>query len=79
MRLLAVLPSLLILVTAALADGPADNRSDQVRRVPPPGVAIPDTARQELTAGAARLATELESLRGSLTNRPALAALLAAC
>lgn len=76
MRLLAVLPSLLILVTAALADGPADNRSDQVRRVPPPGVAIPDTARQELTAGAARLATELESLRGSLTNRPALAALL---
>ena len=76
MRLLhtALIP--LFLVGFALADGPADNRSDQVRRIPPPGLAIPEPARQELGDGAGRLAAELESLRTDLAAQPALLAVL---
>lgn len=54
-----------------LADGPADNRSDQVRRVPPAGVVIPADARQELTDGAARLGAEIDSARKSLGEKDA--------
>ncbi len=54
-----------------LADGPADNRSDQVRRVPPPGIAVPEDVRRELTAGVARLGHDLESARGTLTEKDA--------
>ena len=55
-----------------VADGPADNRSDQVRRVPPAGVAVPADARQELTEAAARLGTELETARTSLGEKDAV-------
>lgn len=58
------------------ADGPADNLADKVRRVPGPGVAIPDDARHELTEGVGQLSAEIEALRSSLTNQPALLARL---
>lgn len=58
------------------ADGPADNRSDQVRRIPPPGVAIPEDARRELTDGVAQLGREIDALRQASTNQPARLALL---
>lgn len=63
-------------VVIARADGPADNLTDKVRRIPPPGIALPDEARRELTVGAAQLAGEIDALRGSLTNKPALLARL---
>lgn len=66
----------LILVVSAAADGPADNRLDQVRRVPPPGMAIPEEARRELTDGAARLALQLEQLRTDMAKRPDVMAAL---
>lgn len=69
----------LILVSAISslrADGPADNMADKVRRIPPPGVIIPEGARRELTEGAAQLASEIDLLRGALTNKPALLARL---
>jgi hypothetical protein len=67
---------LAVAVVLARADGPADNVADKVRRIPPPGIAIPEDARRELTEGAAQLAGEIDALRGALTNRPALLARL---
>ncbi|MFN0067276.1 MAG: prolyl oligopeptidase family serine peptidase [Limisphaerales bacterium] len=57
-------------------DGPADNRSDNVRPIPPPGVAIAAGDRVELSARAAVLAAELDALESALTNQPALLARL---
>jgi hypothetical protein len=48
------------------ADGPADNLPDQVRRVPPPGVALAPQDRAELQAGVDQLGREIESLRSEL-------------
>ncbi len=72
-----VLAALLVWTGFRLAaDGPADNRLDNVRRVPPPGIPIPAALHEEMAAGAQRLGTELLSLRQSLSNQPALLALL---
>src|ERR671925_20054 len=60
----------------ARADGPSDNLPDKVRRIPPAGIKIPDADRAELERGVAELGKEIESLRGELKGRPALAALL---
>ncbi len=68
-----LLTFLLPFALAALrADGPADNQLDKVRRIPGPGVAIPDEARRELGEGVAQLGAQIESLRTALTNKPAL-------
>ncbi len=45
------------------ADGPEDNRVEKVRPMPPPGIAIPEEARQELEKGLQELAAEISSLR----------------
>ena len=60
----------------ALADGPVDNQTNQVRRVPPPGVVIPEAQRQELTSGVENLGKEIDLLRGDLVKQPALLARL---
>ena len=65
-----------ITVVTALADGPTDNLADKVRRIPPPGFAIIEADRSEFTEGAARLAKDLEALRGELKSKPALLDLL---
>ncbi len=79
MRFTQFLPLPLLLsgcLATAYADGPADNRSDQVRRVPPPGVAVPDSTRAELSAEVARLGADLEALKTDLAKKPALLARL---
>ncbi len=53
---LALLPAVPV-----LADGPKDNLPDNVRRIPPPGVAIPDEVRAELTARAAALREAIDA------------------
>ncbi len=58
------------------ADGPADNLPDQVRRVPPPGIALPAADRAELETGVAELGREIDALRAALKNKPALLDLL---
>lgn len=60
----------------ALADGPADNQLDRVRRIPPAGVAISDDDRKELQSGAEQLARELDSVRQSLSKNAKLLRLL---
>ena len=52
--LLALCPA-----TYLLADGAADNQIENVRRLPPPGVRIPDDVRGELTSRAEALHTRL--------------------
>src|SRR5437870_11961041 len=66
----------LFLALLIRADGPSDNLPDKVRRVPPPGIKIPDSDRAELAAGTTELGRELQSLREELKSRPALLALL---
>ena len=58
--------------TSVLADGPGDNLPDKVRRVPPPGIAIPAADRSELEAGVAELDKVIDSLRANLKSKPAL-------
>ena len=58
------------------ADGPSDNIPDKVRRIPPPGIKISDADRAEMEKGVAELGNEIESLRGELKTKPALARLL---
>jgi hypothetical protein len=60
----------LFLATQALADGPADNLTEKVRPVPPPGVAIPDAERHELESGVAELGKEIDALRSDLSGKP---------
>jgi pimeloyl-ACP methyl ester carboxylesterase len=75
-RSLCCLPLLLLLALAAAGDGPQDNLPDKVRRIPPPGVAIPDADRAELQKGADDLGKEINDLRAALKAQPALLELL---
>jgi predicted peptidase len=59
-----------------MADGPQDNIADKVRRIPPPGVAVSATDRQELTASVEALGREIEALKKTLAKNPALLDLL---
>ena len=65
-----------LLCTAASADGPADNQLEQVRRIPPAGVPVPDSDRQELRSGVDQLGAELGLLRKALEKNPTAARLL---
>jgi hypothetical protein len=67
---------LLALAAAARADGPADNLPDKVRRVPPPGIEVPDADRGQLQLGVEELGKEIDSLRASLKGKPRLLDLL---
>jgi pimeloyl-ACP methyl ester carboxylesterase len=50
------------LATGAMADGPADNLPDNVRRLPKLGIEVPDADRQELEAGLQQLAARITRL-----------------
>jgi hypothetical protein len=64
----ATLLAVLIPLTSQ-ADGPADNLPGKVRPVPPPGVKISDSDREELEGGIALLGKEIESLRTQLKGK----------
>ena len=72
MRRVVLLASLLFIAGFVKADGPQDNRVDNVRPVPPPGVAVPTETYAELKKGVDELAREIEDLRKSLAKKPAL-------
>ena len=58
------------------ADGPADNRVDNVRPVPPPGISLPDADRKAIQDGLDELSKQIDLLRDSLKAKPNLLALL---
>src|SRR5688572_7265235 len=64
----------LIATAMALADGPQDNRPDQVRRIPKLGIEVPAAERAELEQGLAKLQAAIDGLRKM--NNPATQALL---
>jgi hypothetical protein len=66
---------LVVLAAGASADGERDNQVDNVRRVPPAGVAVPDADKAELTAGLEALGKEIDAIRAELKGKPALARL----
>lgn len=64
MRILSIF--LLVLFNATgnlLADGEADNSAENVRRVPPKGVEVPEEVREKLSAGLAELAALMEPVK----------------
>ena len=63
-------------LSAALADGPKDNSVDNVRPVPPPGVAVPDADRARLTEGLKKLRTAIDEAAKAQAKNPQLADLL---
>jgi len=66
----------LVCVPVAAADGERDNQVDNVRKVPPPGIAVPEADRAELEKGLADFTQDLDALRGEIKSKPALVALL---
>ncbi len=68
----AVYCSLALLVCKAAPD----YAFEDVKPVPPPGIAISETDRAELERGAAELGGEIASLRAELSGKPALSGLL---
>jgi hypothetical protein len=70
--------ALFALACAALlrADGPADNRPDNVRPIPPPGIEVPAAERDELRQQLDALGRDIEALRKDLQKRAALLELL---
>jgi pimeloyl-ACP methyl ester carboxylesterase len=66
----------LILACTTRADGPADNRPEHVRRIPPPGVALAEPERTQLQAAVDVMGQYLDALRAQLRGKPALLELL---
>ena len=54
----------------------AENAFENVKPIPPPGIAIPDTDRDELEKGVSELRKQIESLHADLSGKPALLDLL---
>ncbi|HVJ82310.1 MAG TPA: prolyl oligopeptidase family serine peptidase [Planctomycetia bacterium] len=55
---------------ASLADGPADNRPDNVRPIPPPGIAVPPAIKIELEIRLAELARRIAALKQTALRNP---------
>ena len=55
----------------SLADGPADNKAQNVRRIPPAGVPVPDDKRAALTAETEKLGAVLAELAKSPATKQA--------
>lgn len=77
-RFPAFLPILTILCwpLSLWSDGPADNRPDQVRQIPPIGIDLSIKEMEELTALRDRFFLELEAAKKNLANKPAQLELL---
>lgn len=72
----AVVGLALALALPAFADGPKDNSAENVRPVPPPGVAIPDADRAALSKGLGELRQLSEDAQKAQAKNPAMLALL---
>lgn len=72
MRLAAGLLLVFAALPPSLADGPKDNLPDNVRPIPPKGVAVPESDLKELRAGLDELRKELDALPEALKSKPAL-------
>src|SRR5262245_24666511 len=76
MRFALLLGLLMATTLGAFADGPQDNKPEQVRRIPPVGIKIADADRSELTDAAAAFEKEIDQVRKDLARKPQLLELL---
>jgi hypothetical protein len=67
---------LLTTAVCALADGPKDNLAENVRPIPPPGVAVPDADKARLTEGLTKLRAAIDAAAKAQSKNPKLADLL---
>ncbi|MCA1964673.1 MAG: prolyl oligopeptidase family serine peptidase, partial [Prosthecobacter sp.] len=67
---------LLLLASASLADGPKDNLADNVRPIPPPGVAVPEADAQVLKQGLVELRAAIDAAAKAQEKNPKLPDLL---
>lgn len=68
-----VVPIFFVLVGLAAAyDGPQDNKADNVRRIPPPGIKISDADRGELAKDVAAFEQEIRQVRQEHAFQPRL-------
>ncbi len=64
------------LAAVAWADGPKDNLADQVRPIPPPGVAVPEADAKSLQQGLTELRAAIHAAAKAQQKNPKLADLL---
>lgn len=76
MRIRIALLILSLFTLSALVATAQQNNADQVRSIPPPGIAVPAADRTELEASIAALGKEIEALRTELKGKPAFLELL---
>ncbi len=70
-RFFLTLATLSLLLTGSVfADGPADNKIENVRRIPPLGVEVPETEATELRAKLDAVAAEIATLKKELAKSP---------
>lgn len=69
LALLIVLAGTLLGAAAAAADGPADNVPDQVRPIPPKGIALKDEDRSRLERGLRELRERIARMEAGLATR----------
>ena len=67
MKPFSLIGLLISLPLSLAADGPADNVADKVRRIPPPGVRVPEDLRAELSDGVKALGEGIAKLRTELS------------
>ncbi|MEO6035083.1 MAG: prolyl oligopeptidase family serine peptidase [Verrucomicrobiota bacterium] len=67
---------LFFFVTLSPALAQKEIPASEVRRIPPPGIEIPEEVRTELTRETEKLGNEIESLRGALKNKTPMLELL---
>jgi hypothetical protein len=67
---------LLLLTSAALADGPKDNIADNVRPIPPPGIEVPAADAEAINSRLAELRTAIDAAAKAQAKNPQLADLL---
>jgi pimeloyl-ACP methyl ester carboxylesterase len=60
----------------AFADGPRDNIADNVRPIPPKGIAVPEADLNQLKAGLAEFKKTIDALPAALKGKPQLLDLL---
>ena len=70
LSLVLVFVSAQVMTIRLLADGPLDNSSETVRRVPPVGIAISESIQQELSAESKMLQTNLNKARLRWSGNP---------
>lgn len=68
--------AILLCATAAMADGPKDNIAENVRPIPPPGIAVPEADAAPLKQGLAELRAAIDAAVKAQAKNPQLADLL---